>query len=104
MAGSFRDFTAVAGLMFGGRAAAAIGDRELGARFREMLAPWSGLGVWQGTCSYGPVDATLMVLARLAGDAAAMDRHRAVAEAWIERMDAPVFARELEALVAGTMW
>ena len=104
LAGSFRDFTAVAGLMFGGRAAAAIGDRELGARFREMLAPWSGLGVWQGTCSYGPVDATSMVLARLAGDVAAAERHRAVAEAWIERMDAPVFARELEALVAGTMW
>jgi hypothetical protein len=104
LAGSFRDFTAVAGLMFGGRAAAVIGDRALGERFRELLVPWSGLGVWQGTCSYGPVDATLMVLCRLAGDAAGVERHRAVAEAWIERMDAPVFARELEGLVAGTMW
>jgi hypothetical protein len=104
LAGSFVDFTAVAGLMFGGRAAAVIGDRALGEQFRSLLAPWSGLGVWQGTCSYGPVDATLMVLCRLAGDAAGAERHRAVAEAWIAQMDAPVFARELDGLVAGTMW
>jgi DNA-binding SARP family transcriptional activator len=62
------DVTWLAALTVGGRAAARVGDRELAQRYLDRLAPWSGLAVWQGTCSYGPVDTTLAMLARACAD------------------------------------
>lgn len=92
------DFTWLATHVIGGRAAAADGDPELCVRFRDALAPWSGLSCWQGTCSYGPVDTTLALLARALGDTGGARRHTATAAATATRLEAPVFMAELARL------
>lgn len=94
------DFTWLAAHIIGGRAAAAVGDVSLCDTYYERLAPWSGLGCWQGTCSYGPVDT---VLAQLAAASARPDDAARLAGAALEqseRLGAPVFAEELLGLLA----
>jgi DNA-binding SARP family transcriptional activator len=58
------DATWLAGHATGGRAATVVGDRLLCERYLERLLPWTGRGIWQGTCSFGPVDTTLALLLR----------------------------------------
>ena len=53
---------------------------------------------WQGTCSYGPVDTTLALLADLRGDAAAAQDLSAAARGQAERLGAPSFIAELRSL------
>src|SRR5690606_13846777 len=63
------DFSWLAAHLVGARAAAlvvragAADDEGLLKAYRRRLAPWSGRVSWQGTCSYGPVDTTLALLA-----------------------------------------
>lgn len=94
-----RDFTWLAAHVIGGRAAALAGDDGTRAEYARRLAPWAGLVCWQGTCAYGPVDTTLAALALARGDAAGADRHAAVARGLARTLGAPVFTREIEALV-----
>jgi len=91
------DFLWLAAHVIGGRAAARVGEPGLVDAYRSRLAPWSGLVCWQGTCSYGPVDTPLALLAEVAGDRVAASRHRACATALAESLEAPVFTRELAA-------
>ncbi len=90
------DFTWLAAHLVGGRAAAAVGDRTTIERYRERLLPWEGLACWQGNCSYGPVDSVLALLAAAVGEDAAAGRHRSIARQVVARLEAPVFAAELE--------
>lgn len=89
------DITWLAAHVLSARAVAIVGDGALAELLVERLAPWSGHLVWQGTCSYGPVDTALAVLHRCLGDqdAAAEDVRRA--RRLIERLDAEPFAAEL---------
>lgn len=73
-------------------------DEGLLARCRTCLEPWTGRVSWQGTCSYGPVDTTLALLAAAAGDATGADALTRTALAQAERLGAPVFVDELRAL------
>ena len=96
-----RDFTWLASQLIGGRAAAFAGDPEVMRRYAERLVPWAGLSCWQGTCSYGPVDTTLALLARATGDDAAAAAHAEVARSVADRLQAPVFLRDLRQLGLG---
>jgi len=89
------DFTWLAGHVIGARAAAIAGDRSTIDRYRERLRPWSKSTCWQGTCTYGPVDTPLALLAEAAGDRQAAEHHRRLALDASRRLGAPVFAREL---------
>lgn len=94
------DFTWLAAQVIGGRAAAAIGEVDLCDTYRARLAPWSGLGCWQGTCSYGPVDG---VLARLAAASGRTDDALVLAAAALDQvgqLGAPVFAEDVRELLA----
>lgn len=97
------DFSWLAGHLVGARAVAlavraGASDAGLLAAYRARLAPWSGLVSWQGTCSYGPVDTTLALLAAAAGEDADARRYAASAVAQAERLGAPVFVAELATL------
>lgn len=101
-----RDFSWLAAHLVGARAAALAvraGARDDGemATYRRCLEPWSGLVSWQGTCSYGPVDTTLALLAAVAGDDGESARLAASAREQAERLAAPVFVAELEMLGLG---
>ncbi|MFA4929774.1 MAG: hypothetical protein WC558_14755, partial [Patulibacter sp.] len=101
-----RDFSWLAAHLVGARAVAlavraGASDDGLLEAYRERLEPWSGLISWQGTCSYGPVDTTLALLAAVTGDDDAAGRLAASARAQIERLRAPVFADELAGLGVG---
>ncbi|MEZ5311181.1 MAG: BTAD domain-containing putative transcriptional regulator [Microthrixaceae bacterium] len=91
-----KDFTWLASHLIGGRAAALIGDRELSRRYVAELDPYSGLGCWQGTCSYGPVDLVLWQLHRSLGNSIAASRHAEMAREASDRLAAPVFLAELD--------
>ncbi len=88
------DFTWLAAHVIGGRAAAAVGETALCDAYMERLTPWSGLGCWQGTCSYGPIDTVLAQLAEATGrvDDATLLATAALDQA--ERLGAPGFAAE----------
>jgi DNA-binding SARP family transcriptional activator len=98
------DFSWLVAHLVGARAAAlvvragAADDDGLLEAYRRRLAPWSGRISWQGTCSYGPVDTTLALLAAAAGDDAGARRLAAAARAQAQRLQAPAFAAELAAL------
>lgn len=92
------DFTWVAAHLVGGRAVASIGDDDVIAAYVDRLAPWSGLVCWQGTCSYGPVDAVLALLHEAAGRFEDADRHGERALEQARALHAPVFEPELVAL------
>ena len=98
------DFSRLVAHLVGARAVAlvvragAAGDDGLLDAYRGRLAPWSGRISWQGTCSYGPVDTTLALLAAAAGDDAGARRLAAAARAQAQRLRAPAFAAELAAL------
>lgn len=87
-----RDYTITAALLALGEAAILLADTRRGAVARALLAPFTGRWSFAGTCTLGPIDATLAGLAALAGDdsAAAMHTRRAVESA--ERLGAPAFA------------
>lgn len=89
------DFTWLAAHLIGGRAAAVIGDDETCRMYLERLAPWSGLGSWQGTCSYGPVDTVLWMLHRSLGDDRLAARHLEIARRSAESLGSPTFNAEL---------
>jgi DNA-binding SARP family transcriptional activator len=101
-----RDFTWLVSQLVAGRAVAAAvhagaDDDGLLRRCEAQLAPWSGRMSWQGTCSYGPIDTTLALLARASGEE---DRARALATAArsaSRRLGAPAFLDELVALGLG---
>lgn len=99
-----RDFTWLPAHLIGGRAAALAveaGAEEgegILSRFEQRLRPYSGSFSWQGTCSYGPVDTTLALLARASGDCAAADAFAAAAHAQSAGLGAPAFARDLVSL------
>lgn len=97
------DFSRLAAHLVGARAVAlavrsGAPDDGLLEAYRACLAPWSGHVSWQGTCSYGPVDTTLALIAAVAGDDDAATRLSAAAQAQSERLAAPVFAAELATL------
>lgn len=89
------DFTWVAAHMIGGRAAAKVGDDVTRRLYLERLSPWSGLGSWQGTCSYGPIDTVLWMLHDALGDDDSADHHLRVARGSAERLASPTFGAEL---------
>lgn len=89
------DATWLAGHAMGARAAAQLGDPELCARYLKRLAPWTGLGIWQGTCSYGPVDTPIALLHRALGDEAAAAHHAGLAAAAATSLGARPFLEEL---------
>ncbi len=89
------DFLWLASHVIGGRAAAAVGDRTTAEAYRDRLAPWSGRACWQGTCSYGPVDTALALLHRRLDDVERAEEHARRALAVVDRLDAPVFRRDL---------
>ncbi len=89
------DFTWMAAHIVGGRATALIGDETVGTRYIEGLTPFSGLGCWQGTCSYGPVDTVLWQLHESLGHTDAAEHHLGIARASAERLQSPVFLAEL---------
>lgn len=90
------DFTWLGAHLVGGRAAAAVGDPEICAAFIERLAPYTGLGSWQGTCSYGPVDTVLWKLNQAIGDDEATEFHLNSARRAAQNLMAPVFLAELD--------
>jgi DNA-binding SARP family transcriptional activator len=73
-------------------------DRGLLERCRAQLARWSGRVSWQGTCSYGPVDTTLGLIADAGGDATGARALATTALHQAQRLGAPAFADELRAL------
>jgi DNA-binding SARP family transcriptional activator/tetratricopeptide (TPR) repeat protein len=92
------DFTWLAAHLIGGRAAAATGDATATERYLGALEPWSGLVCWQGTCSYGPVDA---VLAQLHAASGRDDRAHRLIDRALEQtrtLGAAVFDAELHDL------
>ncbi|MGB3411258.1 MAG: BTAD domain-containing putative transcriptional regulator [Microthrixaceae bacterium] len=89
------DFTWMAAHIVGGRAAALLGDETVGERYIARLTPFSGLGCWQGTCSYGPVDTVLWQLHESLGRTEAAELHLGIAKESAERLKAPVFLNEL---------
>ncbi len=89
------DSTWLAGHAIGARAAAALGDAALCARYLNRLLPWSGLGIWQGTCSYGPVDTAIALLGRAMGDVKAADAHAARAHETAQSLRGLPFTAEL---------
>jgi DNA-binding SARP family transcriptional activator len=97
------DFSWLAAHLVGARAVAlaaraGVVDTELLDRYRRRLEPWSGRVSWQGTCSYGPVDTTLALLAATVGDDERARRLAAAAHEQCDRLAAPVFVEELAAL------
>ena len=95
-----QDFVWLANHVIGARAAALAGSPETIAEYRQRLEPWSGRMCWQGTCCYGPVDTPLAMLAAAAGDDDTARRLADRARVTAERLDAPVFLRELDRLLA----
>ncbi len=93
------DVTWLAAHVVGARATATIGHRGLARRYAERLAPWTERGVWQGTCSYGPVDTALALLHATLGDDAAAGLHAGRAREVARRLGAPGFLAEAERLV-----
>ncbi len=93
-----RDATWLAAHVIGARAAARLGQAEVVRRYLDALRPWSGRGVWQGTCSYGPVDTALALLHRARGDEGAVAEHAALADGLAQRLGARPFQEELIAL------
>lgn len=103
------DFTWLAAHVVAGRAAALVAagdgsasDPGLLDDIATRLAPYSGQATWQGTCSYGPVDTTLALIARARGD---RDRARSLAAraaAQATSLRAPVFLADLDRLGLGT--
>ncbi|MFV0433763.1 MAG: hypothetical protein ACK5LO_07285 [Leucobacter sp.] len=71
---------------------------DLPARYLNRLLPWSGRCVWQGTCSYGPVDTAIALLYRALGDRESALRHAALARGSATRLDARPFLEELHSL------
>lgn len=94
--GAERDFTWLAAHLIGGRAAAVVGDDDTRRTYVERLAPWSGHGSWQGTCSYGPVDTVLWLLYRSLGEDRSARRSLEGARRCAEGLDSPLFLAELE--------
>jgi DNA-binding SARP family transcriptional activator len=93
------DFVWLAGNLIGGRAAAAVSDhvdRAVLEVYRDRLAPFAGTCCWQGTCSYGPVDTTLAVLAQALGDSDAAVRHAATARHLATRLISPTFLADID--------
>lgn len=95
-----RDFSWLAAHLVGARAVAfavrtGAADDGLLEAYRTCLEPWSGLVSWQGTCSYGPVDTTLALIAAATGDGPRARRLASAALAQTERLGASVFADEL---------
>jgi hypothetical protein len=76
-----------------GEAAFGLGERELGARVLELVAPYAGRPCSAGAAAaVGPVDAWLAMAAAAAGDHARARRHADDAEALAERWRIPAFA------------
>lgn len=97
------DFTWLAGHLIGGRAAALVGDDDTRTRYVERLAPYSGLGCWQGTCSYGPVDTVLALLHSALDNEELASEHLCAARSQAHALGAPVFEAELDRHGASTM-
>lgn len=100
-----RDFTWLASHVLGARAAARAAragatDAPL-EEYRTLLEPYAERVAWQGTCAYGPVATSLAELAHARGDAVGARAARSTAVRLAERLGAPVFAREAEALGGG---
>ncbi|MEY3034113.1 MAG: hypothetical protein RLZ86_735 [Actinomycetota bacterium] len=85
------DFTWLPRLLFASRAAVSSGDPKLVDDYIAVLAPWTGLIAWQGTCAFGPVDAALADLQAARGDETKARRHRMLARDVADRLGAPVF-------------
>lgn len=94
------DSTWLAAHLVAGRATALAGSAptSLLDAFTERLAPSSGLITWQGTCSYGPVDTTLALLARARGDRPGARSLARAAHDQATALGAPVFVADLDAL------
>jgi hypothetical protein len=94
------DFVWLAGNLIGGRAAAAVHDhldRAVLETYRDRLGPYTGTCCWQGTCSYGPVDTTLALLARALGDDDAARRHVEIARRLATTLGSPAFLADIDA-------
>lgn len=96
------DATWLAAHAVGARAVAMIGAESLARRYVDLLEPWTGRMVWQGTCTYGPVDTALAMLHHALGDDDKARHHLVRAREGIERLDASPFAKELDAWAAAT--
>ena len=83
------DHTWTAGMGFAGRIAVALGDEATARIVYERLGPHAGRMLWAGTCTYGPADEVLALLATAAGDHQAAAAHTAVAEDMVQRLRAP---------------
>ena len=94
------DFTWLAAHLTGGRAAARTGDEYTAATYLERLAPYGHLICWQGNCAYGPVATVAAMLAAAQGDSAGAEAHAATARRLAERLEAPVFLRDLDDVLA----
>lgn len=85
-------------MMLLGRAVAAVGDPDRCAELIRLLAPWSGLMTWVGSCTVGPFDLALAELHLTIGDRPGGARHVARARRCVERLGAEVYAADLAAL------
>jgi hypothetical protein len=95
------DATWLAGQVTGARAVALLREEHLCRSYLERLTPWAGRGVWQGTCSYGPVDTALALLHRASGDAAAASHHAREAQRIASGLGARPFLQEIRTLELG---
>ncbi|MBF4161256.1 BTAD domain-containing putative transcriptional regulator [Nocardioides acrostichi] len=102
-----RDFLWLAGWTYAGRAVRILLGEDLAddrllahaVRCREALAPWAAVGVWQGTCTYGPAGTVLAALDLVLGDREAAQAHARAAVEWSQRIGSPVYAAEAHALL-----
>lgn len=82
------DQTYTAALVALGEAAVELGDVERAARIEPHLRPWSGRWSWSGTCTLGPIDATLTGLASVMGDGTSAAHYAARTRASVARLGA----------------
>lgn len=97
------DFVWLAGNLIGGRAAASVHDhldRAVLETYRDRLGPYAGTCCWQGTCSYGPVDTTLALLARALGDTAAVVHHTEAARRLATSLGSPAFLADIDRVLS----
>jgi hypothetical protein len=95
-----RDFAWLASMMALTRGAVVRGDADRARSAARLLAPYEDRISWQGTCTYGPVALVLAEVAALDGDQEAAERYARTAVALAERLRAPGYRAEAEAVLA----
>lgn len=85
------------GMTYLGGVCAALERPDAAESLYDALAPYAGLVAHNGTIDAGPVDLTLAVLARVAGDHEAAEKHLSAAGDLCRRIDAPGWLAEVHA-------